>query len=799
MDSYINNAMLENEKELNGGAYHHQFMLKRKREGGAKPAVATNDTKLLKKVMDFQRRAVRDMESEIKPVGIKEGVDRYKFEKKFEELLNQINAQIEAYLSGNIEDNDTGSVISLYNDLVLYLKNILNYKNLSETEKENIKTEFNNILPQITQLMDIAISQNYVDKKHIEELYNNIVNQNYRQVKTPSYKKQIEEKQPIYNIIDNYSKNVDDIINKINNEIESGLIISPNMDANNRDVYDDILNSEDEINKLLKDLKIVKTEDRKNNILEKLNDIFNSIMFNYTTNFNKRELTSKEKREELRIKKEKSKEEAAKIGSIEKKKQEEIINEQLQFILINGKDKDIKEFKSATRGRKNEIFEKVKRRIQKEAEKSITKEIERRQEIEGLAYDVETDKLRKEGVKRNLDFNKKIEDLLKQEDDLLRFTKSKKERDQIKKNVDTVIKREEKKRDALIKKEIEDKRLLEEKRLQEIKDKKKELKKDKRLSKKEVRDEEERLKREEYKLKRLEEEENKREKEERLRALEEYRIIKAIQDKEKKLSKGTQKEKFSKKDFKFDMERLKEVVDRSRGKELPTLQSTIPEAPPGIIRGTRRGRVSRIPKSIRKIANPDLISEFKPLKSRESQMDEEIQKRVEEAKRRVGTISSPRQAISAPPAEGNVGETYEQMSNRLQGRTGQGKPKVSKKLKSKELFELFKKLPYARGFIPSIQKPKGRGAKNIINEVVEVIKRGRGRPRKVLNKELKTPSQKIYDEISQLNREKIYGTGKYIANAVRRKVPESNGNDIQPMPSSFIDHFQKVEKLSKKN
>jgi hypothetical protein len=161
--------------------------------GGAKPAVARTDKNLFKKVLNFQRSAVSKLENPNAPVGIKDTVDRYKFERKFSDFSNQLTANIEAYISG-VPQKDTGSLIKLYNDLVLYMKNILQWKNLSETERGNIITEFNNIIPQITQLLDIAITEKYVDRKQIEELYTNVLNQNYQQIKLTNYREKLEGK-----------------------------------------------------------------------------------------------------------------------------------------------------------------------------------------------------------------------------------------------------------------------------------------------------------------------------------------------------------------------------------------------------------------------------------------------------------------------------------------------------------------------------------------------------------------------------------------------------------------------------
>ena len=84
----------------------------------------------------------------------------------------------------------------------------------------------------------------------------------------------------------------------------------------------------------------------------------------------------------------------------------------------------------------------------------------------------------------------------------------------------------------------------------------------------------------------------------------------------------------------------------------------------------------------------------------------------------------------------------------------------------------------------------------------KIVKRGDESIRyKISTKQLKIPNEKMYEEISQRNREKFYGMGKYIANAVLKKVQYNDPSDynFNPMPTKFTDHFDKVIKLVKKN
>ena len=249
MDAYINNAMLANDKSLKlytGGS----SMLPMQQIGGAKPAKPRSDKRLLNKVIDFNRRAVLDMERPEPLVGIETAVDRYKFERKFSDFTNELTSKIEEYLTGTFE-KDTGDLIKKYNDLILYIKNILNWRNLSETEKGIITVKFDDILPQITQLLDIVMTEKKVDKKVIEKLYNNILTRNYIEIPITNYEKKISEKKPSYTKQKRYERDLETILNKIYFTVQAGDIY-----------YDDITKD------LIKRVKV--TQKEYNNLLKKL-------------------------------------------------------------------------------------------------------------------------------------------------------------------------------------------------------------------------------------------------------------------------------------------------------------------------------------------------------------------------------------------------------------------------------------------------------------------------------------------------------------------------------------------------
>ena len=75
--------------------------------------------------------------------------------------------------------NDSGKIISTYNELCMYIKTVIQWKTLSENDRNMIVAKFNELLPQVNELMDVAITEKYTDRKQIEELKNNLVTRNY--------------------------------------------------------------------------------------------------------------------------------------------------------------------------------------------------------------------------------------------------------------------------------------------------------------------------------------------------------------------------------------------------------------------------------------------------------------------------------------------------------------------------------------------------------------------------------------------------------------------------------------------
>ena len=229
MDNYINKAVLEFEKSLNGGSYRRNAI---KLFGGVKSgAIAPTDNLALKKAIEYTRAAVAAMDNDKPLLSIGENIDKFKFERYFNEFVNSINNIIESYINGSLNSKQANNVLQNYNTLVSYLYNVLHLRDLNETERYNIDGEFINILPQLTQLIDIAETEKFVDTNKLKELYTQIQTKNYVNIKISNYEKKLKEKVPLYEFKKGAEVDINDLLNQIYDDIDNG-VISLNKDVN---------------------------------------------------------------------------------------------------------------------------------------------------------------------------------------------------------------------------------------------------------------------------------------------------------------------------------------------------------------------------------------------------------------------------------------------------------------------------------------------------------------------------------------------------------------------------------------
>jgi hypothetical protein len=185
MNSHINDEVVRQEREKQRLGLSGGMQLKSYKDDSAK------------KVMAITRKGVAQFEAEDKLLDIKDSVDRFKVDRYFNDLSTSIANVINNYLQG-VKQNDTGDIISKYNELCMYLKTVINWKTLSENDRNMIIAKFNELLPQVNELMDVAITEKYTDVKQIEELKNNLVVRNYVPVMYVNYAEAIKTKKPDY-------------------------------------------------------------------------------------------------------------------------------------------------------------------------------------------------------------------------------------------------------------------------------------------------------------------------------------------------------------------------------------------------------------------------------------------------------------------------------------------------------------------------------------------------------------------------------------------------------------------------
>jgi len=148
-------------------------------------------------ILNMTRKAVAQTESNVKLEDIKSSVDRFTVDKYFNKLTTSIAQVVNNYLQG-IKQNDTGSIVADYNELCMYLKTVINWKTLSETDRNTITAKFNELIPQVNELMDVAITEKYTDVKQIEELRNNLMVRNYAPILYLNFADAIKSKKPDY-------------------------------------------------------------------------------------------------------------------------------------------------------------------------------------------------------------------------------------------------------------------------------------------------------------------------------------------------------------------------------------------------------------------------------------------------------------------------------------------------------------------------------------------------------------------------------------------------------------------------
>ena len=101
---------------------------------------------------------------------------RYGFDSLFENFRNAIEQVLAEEYNGDLTNQKTYEVIKKYNQLSSYLKNIMNMKQLSDKDQEEIQIKFNELKDKLNVLKKISIDNQFLDSEDIEIMVNKINN-----------------------------------------------------------------------------------------------------------------------------------------------------------------------------------------------------------------------------------------------------------------------------------------------------------------------------------------------------------------------------------------------------------------------------------------------------------------------------------------------------------------------------------------------------------------------------------------------------------------------------------------------
>ena len=101
---------------------------------------------------------------------------RYGFDSLFENFRNAIEQVLAEEYNGDLTNQKTYEVIKKYNQLSSYLKNIMNMKQLSDKDQEEIQAKFNELKDKLNLLKKIAIDNQFLDSDDIVDMVDKINN-----------------------------------------------------------------------------------------------------------------------------------------------------------------------------------------------------------------------------------------------------------------------------------------------------------------------------------------------------------------------------------------------------------------------------------------------------------------------------------------------------------------------------------------------------------------------------------------------------------------------------------------------
>ena len=156
---------------------------------------------------------------------------RYGFDSLFENFRNAIEQVLAEEYNGDLTNQKTYEVIKKYNQLSSYLKNIMNMKQLSDKDQEEIQVKFNELKDKLNLLKKIAIDNQFLDSDDIVDMVDKINNvttdkrQEMKSVPATSAKmvKTLENKSDMERMIGESGLKLDELEKRLNDEEVSKL------------------------------------------------------------------------------------------------------------------------------------------------------------------------------------------------------------------------------------------------------------------------------------------------------------------------------------------------------------------------------------------------------------------------------------------------------------------------------------------------------------------------------------------------------------------------------------------------
>ena len=151
---------------------------------------------------------------------------RYGFDSLFENFRNAIEQVLAEEYNGDLTNQKTYEVIKKYNQLSSYLKNIMNMKQLSDKDQEEIQAKFNELKDKLNLLKKIAIDNQFLDSDDIVEMVDKLNNvtadkkQEIKSVPATSAKmvKTLENKTDAESMINESGAKLQSTLDKLNSE-----------------------------------------------------------------------------------------------------------------------------------------------------------------------------------------------------------------------------------------------------------------------------------------------------------------------------------------------------------------------------------------------------------------------------------------------------------------------------------------------------------------------------------------------------------------------------------------------------